>query len=494
MTQKSRFFITTPIYYSNGVPHIGHSYASLIADIIARKKRMMGADVKFSTWVDENSQKVVEKAEELWMEVMEYADSMALKHKAVWDGLGISYTDFIRTTEPRHKKLVQEVLQKSFDNGDIYEGMYEGKYCVGCEAFKKDADLTPDGKCIDHPNKEIQFLKEKNYFFRLSKYQDTLLRFYEENADFILPHSRRNEVLEFIKWWLEDFSISRETNRFGIPLPFDESQVTYVWYDALFNYVTVCQGEEQDFWPANLHVVGKDIVKFHGIYWPAMLLSAGYTLPKQILVTGYFTVNGQKMSKTIGNVIDPVEFSHKYSKDLLTLYLLSAFPIGEDGDFSEEQAILMYNAKLANNLGNLLNRFIALGLKEGWIIQWEENITLKDLRLNLAKETEWYFEKYDLKMILQSVFAFADEVNKYIDETKPWTLKDEDTDTKKKLNDILFTIGRALETMGIILSPFFPEKMDEMLGRIGGESILAWSNVFEFHEKGNPLYQRIEKQ
>ena len=354
----THFFITTPIYYSNGIPHIGHAYSSLLADTIARAKRLEGKQVKFSTWVDENSQKVVESATALEMDTMAYADMMAARHQAVWDGISIEYTDFIRTTEPRHQKFVQSVLQKSFDNGDIYEWVYEGKYCVGCEAFKKESDLVEKNGvliCPDHPNKPLEELKEKNYFFRLSKYQDRLLEFYESHPDFITPHSRYAEVREFVKWGLEDFSISRETNKFGISLPFDTEQVTYVWYDALFNYLTVCQWEEEKWWPADLHVIGKDIIRFHAIYWPAMLWSAGYEAPSQLLVTGHFTVDGQKMSKSIGNVIDPVAYSEEYSRDMMTLYLFSAFPIGEDGDFDQKEAILQYNAKLSNNLGNLLN-------------------------------------------------------------------------------------------------------------------------------------------
>lgn len=236
----SHFFVTTPIYYSNGVPHIGHAYSSLLADTIARYQQSRGQSIKFSTGVDENSQKVVESAESLGMTTMDYADMMAAQHRAVWDGLGIEYTDFIRTTESRHRDFVQSVLQKSFESGDIYEGAYHGLYCVGCEAFKKESDLIND-KCPDHPNKPLQHLEEKNYFFRLSKYQDRLLEFYESHPDFITPRSRYAEVIEFVRGGLEDFSVSRETNKFGIPLPFDPEQVTYVWYDALFNYLTVCQ-------------------------------------------------------------------------------------------------------------------------------------------------------------------------------------------------------------------------------------------------------------
>lgn len=352
------------------------------------------------------------------MDVMAYADMMAAEHKAIWDGLNISYTDFIRTTEIRHVEFVQKVLQKSFLAGDIYEGMYEGLYCVGCEAFKKETDLV-NGCCPDHPNKELQHLKEKNYFFRLSKYQDKILKFYEENPDFVTPRSRYNEIIEFVKGGLEDFSVSRETNRFGIPLPFDPEQVTYVWYDALFNYLTVCQEDEKKWWPADLHVIGKDIVKFHGIYWLAMLWSAGYEAPRQLLTTGYFTVDGQKMSKTIGNVINPVEYCNTYSRDALVLYLFTAFPIGEDGDFNQEQAILTFNAKLSNNLGNLASRLITLSLKIGGKIDERSGFVIAGL-----SRAEYFrlMGIYDFKTVLESVFSFSTTVNQFVDEHAPWKI------------------------------------------------------------------------
>jgi methionyl-tRNA synthetase len=493
MTKK--FYITTPIYYSNWVPHIGHAYSSLIADTIASYHRLGKEDVRFATGVDENSQKVVESAESLGMETMAYADMMAGKHREVWDGIGINYTDFIRTTEARHRDYVQKVLQKSFDAGDIYEGFYGGLYCVGCEGFKKESDLV-DGKCPDHPNKPLSHLKEKNYFFRLSKYQDQILAFYESHPDFVQPRTRYNEIIEFVRGWLEDFSISRETNKFGIPLPFDATQVTYVWYDALFNYLTVVQDDEKKWWPADMHVIGKDIVRFHGIYWPAMLWSAGYEAPHQLLTTGHFTVDGQKMSKSIGNVIDPVEYIWEYSRDMLTLYLFTAFPIGEDGDFSRDQAILTYNAKLSNNLGNLLNRAIALALKldgrisgsvwKVWSDKIEQYISLMEFS--------------DLKGSLELVFAYATEINKYVEEHAPWKMDIIIPEQREKLENILFILLSNLRKISTMLLPFFDLKMRELLTRIGtpyDENISLSDNLahdpseFYIAEKGEPLYMRI---
>lgn len=498
---KSTFFITTPIYYTNGVPHIGHAYSSLIADSIARYQKISGKKVKFSTWVDENSQKALLKAEEMGMEIMPYLDMMAEKHKEVWDGLHLEYTDFIRTTEPRHHAFVREVLQKSYENGDIYSGMYEGKYCVGCEAFKKEEDLIEkDGKkvCPDHLV-EPQFLKEKNYFFKLSKYQDFLLDFYKKHPNFVTPQDRFNEVIAFVERGVEDFSISRETNTFGIKLPFDEEQVTYVWYDALFNYITVCQDEKENFWPADLHVVGKDIIRFHAIYWPAMLKSAGYEMPEQILTTGFFTVDGQKISKSLGNVIDPVEFSQKYSKDLLTLYLLWSFNIGQDGDFDQKQAILMYNAKLANNLWNLLNRVVVLALKLWGVLEGKNShVSLENIE-TIANN----FKEYNLKWVLDTSFKFLDSLNDFTTQKEPWQMiKDESK--LQETTEVLFIIAEWLRQVWLVLYPFFPEKMSEMFTRLwlgnykelleSGKlsELQAKTEKFVITQKWEPLFARFE--
>ncbi len=441
------------------------------------------------------------------MDTMPYADMMANKHKAVWDGIDIQYTDFIRTTEERHKKVVQQVLQKSFENGDIYEWLYEGMYCVGCEAFKKESDLVEkDGKliCPDHPNKELEHLKEKNYFFRLSKYQDRILDFYEKNPDFVQPRSRFNEIIEFVKGGLEDFSISRETNKFGIPLPFDLDQVTYVWYDALFNYITVCGDNVDKWWPADLHVIWKDIVRFHGIYWPAMLWSAGYEAPKKLLTTGYFTVDGQKMSKTIWNVIDPVEFIEEYSRDALLLYLFTAFPIWEDGDFDREQVHYTFNAKLSNNLGNLLNRFIALALKLNGTVNKFESIQRDDeMDTQMERKKQKYLHSmnsFDLKWALELAFECATDINKYVDDKAPWKINIEIEWNKEVLNNILFILIDNLRNIALMLLPFFPEKMNELLHRIGTPYDVQQTLEQNFDispekyfvmEKWEPLYMRI---
>ncbi len=561
MLNKNNFYVTTPIYYGNGLPHVGHFYSSTIANIIYKYFKTSGYNARFTTGIDENSQKAVIKAEEEWLEIMEYLDFMARKHQETWDYFNMDYTDFIRTTEGRHHKLVQEVLQHCFEKGDIYQWIYEWKYCIGCEAFKKDDDLIErNGElvCPDHLKKPDN-LKEKNYFFKLSRYQTWMQEFYKANPTFILPDFRFNEVRAFVERGLEDFSISRETNTFGIPLPFDDSQVTYVWFDALFNYYTSCKysrgwdknneefTNELDFWPANLHVVGKDIIRFHGIFWPAMLASYldlweerdgvlhyiasdSKKLPKNILCGGHFTVDGQKMSKSIGNVIDPIEYSEKYSKELLSLYILSAFPIGNDGDYDRKQAILSYNAKLANNLGNLVNRVVVLALK------LSKNTGILDTGLqNIQIEADWYeapwwgnndeqvqkqymslpesaflsyakffelkMKEYDLKAALDTSFQFLDLLNKFTDEREPWlTIKDDEETTRQ----VLYTLAEGLRVVWLCLYSFFPEKMSEMFEKLGLSGyrealesgklseLLEKQETFKITKKGNPLFMRFD--
>lgn len=542
---KEKFYVTTPIYYGNGLPHVGHFYSSTIANTIFRYQKIAGKDARFTTGIDENSQKAVIKAEEAGMEIMEYLDSMACEHKKVWDHFDFKYTDFIRTTSQRHHKVVQDVLQKCFDKGDIYEGEYEGMYCVGCESFKKDEDLVYMNKttketfpisdkvkesdniikvCPDHLKAPDQ-IKEKNYFFKLSKYQTWMEEFYQQNPDFVEPSFRFNEVIAFTKRGLEDFSISRETNTFGIPLPFDTEQVTYVWFDALFNYYTSCIASrwgdkdnedfvnEKEFWEKPegengkiLHVVGKDIIRFHAIFWPAMLASYfdlgekidgvlhykkedNKYLPDNILAWGFFTVDGQKMSKSIGNVIEPIEYSEKYSKDLLTLYMLSAFSIGNDGDYDRKDAILNYNAKLANNFGNLLNRAVVLTMKLK-LEEWLRSNVNSDIASKLSVYSEEFTEsmnKYDLKHSLDLTFKFLDAVNLYVTQTEPWTLM-KDESKSEEVKEIMYTICESLRQVAMNLYPYFPEKMTEVLQAL---SLEGYPEVLE-EGKLDELKNRVE--
>ena len=559
--KDQKFYVTTPIYYGNGLPHIGHYYSSMIADIIARYNVMTGKNTRFTTWIDENSQKSVMKAEEEWLEIQEYLDKMSDIHQNTWDTLGIDYTDYIRTTEARHHELVQKVLQKCFDKWDIYQGEYEWMYCVWCEAFKKDDDLIEkngEKVCPDHltaPDK----IKEKNYFFKLSNYQTWIEWLYQNVPDFVQPDKRFNEVKAFVDRGLEDFSISRESITFGIPLPFDDSQVTYVWFDALFNYYTSCVSsrawnknstdfvDESDFWIRQnpiedkiLHVVWKDIIRFHAIFWPAMLASyfdlwkmENWTivfnksndckyLPNSILTGGHFTVDWQKMSKSLWNVIDPIEYTQQYWKDLLKLYMLSAFSIWNDWDYDRTEAIKMFNAKLANNLWNLVNRVVVLSLKLdnelwAWIsdfksMDWQEynhymseefgeaskNITETYV---LFSDVEKAIQEYKLKDALDILFEMLDALNRFADATEPWKLLKTDT---QRAETILFIIARRLSLIAIYLYSFFPEKMNELFLKLWlndyENKLKEWKIIelksenenFKIIEKWEPLFMREE--
>lgn len=448
--QKNKFYVTTPIYYINDVPHIGHAYSTIAADVLARyyRKQLGKDDVLFVTGTDENSQKTINAAEQAQETTEVYTSKTAKKWKEIFDALGISYSRFIRTTDPDHVKTVQEILQKVFENGDIYKGTYEGLYCVGHEAFMKEEDLV-DGLCPDH-NKAPDHIKEENYFFKLSKYQDQLKQYILDNPDFIRPESRRNEVLAFVERGLEDFSISRESQSWGIKLPFDNSQVAYVWFDALLNYVTAAGYGTKDFdkwWPADLHIVGKDIIKFHCIYWPAMLWSAGLKPPKQVYAHGFFTIDGQKISKSLGNAVNPVELANKFGNDALRYYLLREIPFGSDGDFSHERFRVVYETELGNKLGNLVSRVAAMLTKYNNAkytkANINDNLELDDFIANLE------FDKY-----LSSIIVRAEELNTLIEETKPWELYKTDPG---KVVEVLSNIGSELIAIGHQLEPFLPD-------------------------------------
>src|SRR5215831_1890716 len=354
----SRFYLTTAIDYVNSQPHLGTAYEKITADVIARYKRLTGVDTLFVMGNDEHSQNVFRSARQQGLDPLAYCDQMEQEFRAAWALLDISFDDFIRTTEPRHKAAVQEFVRRIGANGDVYEGFYEGWYCVGCEAFKQDKDLV-DGKCPLHST--VEWIKEKNHFFRLSRYQEPLLRHYAAHPEFIEPDVRRNEILRLVESGLEDISISRAGQSWGIPLPFDPSSVVYVWFDALINYAAAAGYGTDDalfekWWPADLHVVGKDITRFHCVVWPAMLMSAGLPLPRQVHGHGWVHFKGQKMSKSLGTVVDPLEAADRLGADPLRLYLVKEIPYGGDGDFSWERFEERYNVDLANNLGNLVSR------------------------------------------------------------------------------------------------------------------------------------------
>ncbi len=452
-----KFLITTPIYYPNGYPHIGHAYSSFIADFYARYKRLLGYEVKFSTWNDENSQKIVQQAEAEGTDIMVYLDHMAKKWEDVRQHLQISYTDFIRTTQWQHKALVQEMLQKSYDTWDIYEGEYKWYYCIGCEGFKTEKDLIQkDGElvCPDHLKKP-DIIIEKNRFFKLKNYQNKIEDLYRNHPDFVLPEYRFNEMKSFVKWGLEDFSVSRETNKFGIPLPFDPQQVSYVRYDALFNYVTVSR--DAGFRAPDtqiVHILGKDIVRFHSVFWPAMLMSVNYRLPDTEFVTGFFTVDGQKMSKSLGNVIDPVKIVDDYDRDAVIFNLLYDVPIGADGDFSVERLANLYESMLIGWRGNLVNRVTSL-CKKYSITSWKFNKQKREIFKENnnsrfvqyfedwwdgAKIDDHYLKKADIKWYLDDWYQLVQRSNEYITSAEPW-IKYKNEETKAEaLADLQFLL------------------------------------------------------
>ncbi len=472
-----RIYLTTPIYYANAAPHIGNAYTSLIGDVMARAKRMLGYEVKFATGTDENGQKMVQTAAAQGKDVKLFLDEIAAEHKRTWDVLRVSYTDFIRTTEPRHHEFVQKMLQKTFDAGDIYQGEYEWLYCVGCEAFKKPADLIErDGKmvCPDHLTVP-QTLKEKNRFFKLASFQDRLQKFYDEHTDFCIPQFRYNEILSFVAQGLEDFSISREWSTFGVPLPFDDTAVTYIWFDALYNYLTVCQGGDEAFRNEGevIHLIGKDIGRFHAIFWPAMLMSSGWKLPDQIVINGYFTIDGQKMSKTLWNIIMPLELIEEHGRDPLVYYLFSDNKIWNDGDFSWERFISTKEQTLKKWWGNLVVRATTLCRKydittvsmEGdakeshqallalSTAQWIQENGLRKLFVDgwTPDYLETYLKTFDLVSYLRDWFQLVQLGNKRVDQTKPREIAKTDLDQAKR---DLQALVRLIKGTAIISAPF----------------------------------------
>lgn len=454
---KRRFFVTTPIYYINDVPHIGHAYATFAADMLARYHRQIGDEVFFLTGTDENSQKTVLAAEKADKDVDTYTNDLAAKWRRTWSKLGITNNDFIRTTEDRHKKFVVEIFKKVNESGDLYKGKYEGLYCVGHEAFLKNEDLDEKGFCPDHKIKPEK-LVEHNYFFRLSKYQNRLLDHYKKNPNFVCPEERYREVVSFVKSGLQDISVTRSTQRWGIPAPIDPKQVIYVWFDALINYISA----DPSWWPADLHIIGKDILRFHAVIWPAMLLSAGYELPKKIFAHGFFTIEGQKISKSLGNVIDPLEIADEYGVDTLRYFLFKEIPFGNDGDFSFERLKRVYNADLANGLGNLVARVAKLCAKIG--LDSPKNMG----RVVLPKRFKGYLENLEFQNALSLIWQKITNADKFIDKTKPWELISKD---KQKAYWVLSKLIVEIREIAFLLAPFLPETSGKISNQFAGPKI-----------------------
>ena len=505
------FYITTPIYYPNAAPHVGTAYSTIVCDVVARYKRLTGYDVKFLTGVDEHGQKIQEAADKNGYTPQQWVDKMSLNFTTLWEKLNISNTDFMRTTQERHINSVREIVKRVNDNGDIYKGEYWGKYCVSEETFVPENQLV-DGKYM---GKEVIDVKEVSYFFKLSKYEDALLKYIEEHPEFIKPEGKKNEVVAFIKQGLQDLSISRTTFDWGIPLELEEGHVIYVWFDALTNYLTGAGFAKDPEEFANVwtngtvnHVIGKDILRFHAIIWPAMLISAGIKLPETIAAHGWWTVEGEKMSKSLGNVVNPAEEVEKYGLDPFRYYLMREATYGQDADYSKRAMVQRINSDLANDLGNLLNRTIGMQKKyfDSKVVLNEVTDTfdaeIKALWEEVLVNVEKRMNEYQFSEALKEIWKFISRMNKYIDECEPWKLA-KDEDSKDRLSTVMYNLVEGLYKIAALISPFMPDTAQKMLNQLGLEvdaekmkleDVKAWG-AYPVGGKLNaaePIFPRVE--
>lgn len=507
MSEKKKFYITTAIAYTSRKPHIGNAYDIVLADMIARYKRMMGFDVFLMTGSDEHGQKIEEYAKAAGITPKEYVDNVSGEIRAVWDSLNTSYNKFIRTTDDYHEKVIQKIFKKLYDQGDIYKGHYEGKYCVPCESFFTPSQLV-DGKCPDC-GREVSDAKEEAYFLRLSKYQDKLLEYYEQHPDFIKPESRKNEMINnFLKPGLSDLCVSRTSFKWGIPVPFDDKHVIYVWIDALSNYITGIgydpdgSGEQFDkLWPADLHVIGKDIVRFHTIYWPIILMALGLPLPKQVLGHPWLLVGEDKISKSKGNAIYADDLAKRFGIDPVRYYLLSEMPFAQDGTFTYESFISKFNADLANTLGNLVNRTVAMTNKY-FGGKAAAGTASEDCDRELTDTVKQTVEKYYTLMdsyrnadALETVMNLAKRCNKYIDETAPWALAKDEANSAR-LEAVLYNLLECIRILAALLSPVMPESAEKIKNQLGTEnSTLEFGAVKEYSVGvAEPLFARLDAE